>query len=346
MATIGESAAASLEDAMAAAAVKPLWVHFKDLGSREPNRMERPIVWRWTDLQPVIDRASAEISMEDAERRVLICANPAFAPQIQTTGNLIGALQILNAGEAADEHRHTMAAIRMILEADGGVTSIDGQPFEMAHGDLILTPAWTWHAHENATSNRVIWFDGLDVPFVRASMDAAFLEPHAPANFTSAADDLAQRWQWVDRGLSDAAGVLPLVSHSPKMHYPWGATTAMLDRMQRSGGRNVTMRYVNPQTGGAIMPTLDCFMSRLEPGVETSRHRAMRNAVCVVIEGEGVSEIGGESISWAKNDVFTVPHWTWASHRARSERAHIFMMTDAEIFRRLALFREEDDKVA
>lgn len=337
---------ASLDQAMRDAAVKPLWVHYRDLASRQPDRMEPPMHWRWANLQGAIDRASSEIGMEDAERRVLVLSNPAFEPKVQTTGNLIGALQILNPGDNAHEHRHSMAALRMILDAEGGYTSVDGQQYEMHNGDLILTPAWTWHGHDNATAHRVIWFDGLDVPFVRSSLDAGFFEPHPPANFSEMADGLAEQWRWADHGLSLAGRQMETVPHSPRIHYPWTATAAMLDKLEPGDDGHVLMRYIHPQTGGAIMPTLDCFMLRLQGSAPSTQKRSTSNAVCVVLEGEGVSRVGDSVISWKKNDIFTVPHWTWATHQSSSDRAHVFMMTDAEIFRRLGLYKEEVEKIA
>jgi gentisate 1,2-dioxygenase len=330
-----------LNEAMEGARVKPLWVHFRDLGSREPNRMEPPEHWRWEDLQPVIDLASSEVSMDDAERRVLIMANPAFAPAIQTTGNLIGALQILEPGEDAHEHRHTMSAIRMILEADGGYTSVDGEQFMMERGDLILTPGWTWHAHSNTTDSRVVWFDGLDVPFVRGSLDAAFLEPNPPSGFHAIAGDFADRWRWAGTGLAAAGESGAPTPYSPRIHYPWSSTSAMLDRLQPSADGHVLLRYVHAETGEAIMPTLDCYMQRLNGKRPTARKRATSNAICVVLDGEGRSQIGDKMVEWKKNDTFTIPHWTWAEHRSHGDRAHLFIMTDAEIFRRLHLLREE-----
>ncbi|RKE38670.1 gentisate 1,2-dioxygenase [Paraburkholderia sp. BL23I1N1] len=341
MVSVNENTSYGLERAMSQARVKPLWVHYRELGSRQPDSAEQAVTWRWSELQEAIARAAEDVSMEDAERRVLVLANPAFAPQIQTTRNLIGAIQILNPGEKADEHRHTMSAIRMILDADGGYTSVDGEQFEMSHGDLILTPNWTWHAHDNTTSKRVIWFDGLDVPFVRYALDAGFLEPHAPQDFLGFASRLAERWRWVDHGLVGSDQTMPVVPHSPRIHYPWKATAAMLDRLEPSADGHVLMRYVHPQTGQAVMPTIDCFMLRLSAGRQTLRRRSTNNAICVVLDGEGASQIGDSTFSWKKNDIFTIPHWTWASHRAETDRAHIFTMTDRELYRRLELLREE-----
>ena len=64
------------------------------------------------------------------------------------------------------------------------------------------------------------------------------------------------------------------------------------------------------------------------------------HAAHAVVEGEGSSEIGGRSVRWQKNDVFTVPHWTWATHRANTG-ARLFYFTDREVLRRLNWLREE-----
>jgi gentisate 1,2-dioxygenase len=330
-----------LANAMNAANLQPLWIHYKQLGSLQPDSMEPPILWRWEEIQPAIECAANEVSMDQAERRVLILSNPAFAPTIQTTRNLIGAVQILNPGDRADEHRHTMAAVRMIVEADGGYTSVDGERFRMHRGDLILTPAWTWHAHANDTPNRIVWIDGLDVPFVRNALDTAFFEPHAPTGVLAQSPHPADRWRWVESGVVAAGSAPRPITYSPKMHYPWSVASAALDRLPAEADGSVSLRYVHPQTGGAIMPTLDCFMLRLSRGRSMAQRRSTSNAVCVVIEGEGESKIGDRTFAWQRNDVFTVPHWTWATHRADSELAHLFMMTDQELYRRLDLLREQ-----
>ena len=46
----------------------------------------------------------------------------------------------------------------------------------MAPGDLVLTPGQRWPEHYNPGAEPMIWFDGLDIPLVRA-VDALFFEP-------------------------------------------------------------------------------------------------------------------------------------------------------------------------
>ena len=61
-------------------------------------------------------------------------------------------------------------------------------------------------------------------------------------------------------------------------------------------------------------------MKRIHRKADTRPTRTTCNAVCLVVSGEGRSTIGDESFEWSRHDVFTVPHWTWASHAARSAR--------------------------
>ena len=100
------------------------------------------------------------------------------------------------------------------------------------------------------------------------------------------------------------------------------------------------LRYVNPSTGGAVMPTLDCYAARLSKNVPTRSKRATWNVICLVVAGEGRSTIGDQSFEWSQHDVFTIPHWTWARHEPRGT-AELFVVTDREIYERLDLLREE-----
>ena len=84
---------------------------------------------------------------------------------------------MIKPGEIAPTHRHSPAAIRLIIEGAGAYTTVDGEKCRMEVGDLILTPSMTWHDHGNESDVPMIWLDGLDVPFVR-STEAIFFDPY------------------------------------------------------------------------------------------------------------------------------------------------------------------------
>ena len=83
---------------------------------------------------------------------------------------MIFTLQILNPGEIAPPHRHSMAALRFILQGKGAYTIVEGEKFVMEAGDLILTPQGTWHEHANEGTEPMIWIDGLDVPLIESGI--------------------------------------------------------------------------------------------------------------------------------------------------------------------------------
>ena len=77
----------------------------------------------------------------------------------------------------------------------------------------------------------------------------------------------------------------------------------------------------------------------LEKG-HAQKLRTTSNAVAIVLDGEGVSEIGDQS-AWGPKDVFTLPHWTWTWHRSATDTAHMIVISDREMLAKLNLLREE-----
>jgi gentisate 1,2-dioxygenase len=102
-----------------------------------------------------------------------------------------------------------------------------------------------------------------------------------------------------------------------------------------------TLRYVNPATGGPVMPTLDCSAMRLSAGTATRKRRVTYNMICLVVSGRGQSRIGDHAFEWSQHDVLSIPHWTWASHEAVDGEADLFTVSDRAAFENLDLVREE-----
>ena len=113
----------------------------------------------------------------------------------------------------------------------------------------------------------------------------------------------------------------------------------MQARAEPDGSR--LLRYVNGDSQGPVLPTLDCYLLACAANQPTRRYRSTSNAVCVVAQGQGSSQVGGVRIEWKQRDVFSLPHWNWISHTA-SDDAVIFMMTDRELLESLGYLREEE----
>ena len=140
---------------------------------------------------------------------------------------------------------------------------------------------------------------------------------------------------------SAPAGAAASAVNSPKYRYPGEATRRLLTAAPPGLDGMRVIRYVNPATGGAVMPTLDCYAARLSKGAPTRTKRATYNVICLVVAGEGRSTIAEQTFEWSQHDVFTIPHWTWARHEAKGGDADLFMVTDKSAFERLDLVRED-----
>ncbi len=321
----------------------PLWQMYENIVVNEPHRMEPSVMWKWQEMLPLIEKSAELVQGKDADHRVLMLKNPHLEGKVATTTNIIAAYQCVNPGEKTSPHRHTPAATRVILEGAGGGTFVDGKRCDMYEGDLIITPNWTWHCHENDSDSRAIWLDVLDVPLV-GSLDAVFgdmkmgPENHFPENTSTQSDDVYA-----------SGGLLPFnsladVRHSPKLRYAWEDALTVLEAMPHGTDGTKTIKYSNPIDGGEILPTHDSRLMALTKEMPTSKTRSTANAVCVVLEGEGESQIGEVTHKWAPKDIFTAPHWSWISHTASTDRALMVVISDRQVLEKLNLYREETAK--
>lgn len=296
---------------LAANNLAPLWEVYEKLVINAPARTEPSVIWKWADMAPNIQKSSELVHGPDADHRVLLLTNPHLDGPPSTTSHIIAAFQCVLPGEETTPHRHTPAAMRIIIEGDGGATFVDGRRLEMYDGDLILTPNWTWHCHRNDSAKRTVWLDVLDLPLV-GKLDAVFGQLEKP-------DDAA------------------FPANTRALRFPWSDMAAQLDAAPDTGGAR-TVDYGGGET--PLLPTLTPSAVALAAGAATSQRRAMANELFVVLGGEGESQIGEVTHQWGPNDVFTAPHWSWTRHAAKND-AHMIVISDGEIMKRLGLYREE-----
>jgi len=101
--------------------------------------------------------------------------------------------------------------------------------------------------------------------------------------------------------------------------------------------------YVNPYTGGPVLPTIGCTAQLLRPGIHTQAHRHASSSVYLVMQGQGWSAIDGIRYMWEQGDVLAIPSWACHEHGNASdtEVAILFAFTDAPVIKALGLYREE-----
>lgn len=325
--------------------VAPLWTVQERALTSEPRSKAVPHVWHWKELRPEALRAGALVGTQEAERRVLMLLNPGLGGRMATTNSLFSGLQIVMPGEVARAHRHTPAALRFIIDSDGGHTTVNGDRIPMYPGDLVLTPNWTWHDHGNETDQPIIWLDGLDIPLVHL-LEAVFYEPY-PEDIQPVTEPTDSSSAKYGSGTLRPTWERPTAAHSPLMRYPWEETWAALQRLapiaDGSPFDGIIMEYTNPNTGGPVMPTIACHVQLLRPGETTKAHRHTASAIYHVVEGQGASIVDGQRLDWEAKDVFCVPGWAYHEHAnaSKAEPAVLFSFTDVPVLQALNLLREQ-----
>jgi gentisate 1,2-dioxygenase len=312
--------------------VSPLWealeAHSTDV------KRDRAYIWKWQTMKPLIQNALDLQDMAAIQRRVLTFNNPNLRnPGMGATPTLTAALQILKPGEVARPHRHSPSALRFVLEGGGAYTIVDGKECLMEEGDLVITPGWTWHAHEHRGNRPIIWLDSLDVPLHRYFGTDGF-EPGPPPNdMPETAPDAMFA---VANIVPDGAPTNP--NFSPIFRYPWEQALAALKSAPVAKDGVKRVRYVNPMSGGPCMALMDCYVVEIAEG-ETVPVKSSQSMVCAVVEGTGTTQAGDDSFAWEPKDVFALPTGAVIRHRAKGT-ARLFVVSDREILRRLDLLEE------
>ena len=321
----------------------PLWTEIADLMPAAPQPKAIPHVWRWDTLYPLAARAGELVAVgRGGERRAMALANPGLGNVPYATPTLWAAIQYLGAHETAPEHRHSQNALRFVVEGEGVWTVVNGDPVAMRRGDFLLTPGWNFHGHHNDTDHPMTWIDGLDIPFVHYA-DAGFFE-YGTERVTDESTPSASRSErlWGHPGLRPLSGLQDTVS-SPIAAYRWEHTDAALREQllledeghpATVGQGHAAVRFVNPTTGGDVMPTIRAEFHRLRPGVTTEVLHEVGSSVWQVFEGSGSVTLNGETTTLNKGDLFVVPSWISWSLTADDE-FDLFRFSDAPIFERL-----------
>ena len=324
--------------ALAARDLQPLWKMATRLMPMAPLPTTRPWIWRCADTFPLAKRAGELITLDrGGDRRVLAFANPGLNGLPFTSTTLWGAIQYLGPRESAPAHRHTPSAIRFVLTGQGAYTTVNGDACDMEPGDLVLTPNWSWHDHNNSGDEPMVWFDCLDLPLV-TTLESIFFENYPNLLQPVAGKNLSETLSGV--GLREADAESP-AAHSPLLRYRWTETDAALDAIQAARGRRVaSLDFINPLTGGPAVATFDCEMHRLQPGGRTPTTRKTGSSIYVVFRGHGRTVIGGEVFEWGPGDVFVTPSWAAVDHES-DDVADLFAATDAPVLRALHLYRAE-----
>ncbi|ACT60315.1 gentisate 1,2-dioxygenase [Hirschia baltica] len=322
----------------------PLWELLAGLVTPEPQSPARVYKWSFDSMRHYLLEAGGLITAEQAERRVLILENPDMPGSSAIVPSLYAGLQLVLPGEIAPSHRHSQSALRFVLEGEGAFTALNGEKAVMSQFDLVLTPSWQWHDHGNETEQHMIWLDGLDIPAVR-SFDAAFAErlDEKAHKETQPPGDTLKRYGKNMRPFSgSAADTRPV--HQPLFHYPYQdwmqSLRGVAEGSEIDPHLGHALEFINPATGGSVMPIISAHVRLLPAGFETKTRQSSDGSVATVVSGHGEARIGDKILKIGPRDIFTIPSWKELQLRADSELV-LFIYSDKGAQEKLGLYREK-----
>lgn len=297
-------------------------------------------LWRWSDLRSVITEVAEIASPKVVERRVLELTDPRehYVDGEGIIGTITATVQMLKPGERARPHRHSMNAVRFVIESTGGAkTVVDGKDLAMEVGDLVLTPAWCWHAHVHDGADPVIWLDVLDLPIHRFLGTEAF-QP----------GPVADAHEQTPESAFATPNIVPVLGrtardYSPVFRYPWADVVRALEAFPDPDAKVRRVRYNNPATGGASLAFLDFGVTQIESGADIAVDVTVADTVYHVVEGEGTATVGDTGRTLSTKDIFTVPGGRPLRLRSTgAQPLRLFTSTNRPLFDKLGLVSRTD----
>jgi len=182
----------------------------------------------------------------------------------------------------------------------------------MLPGDVLLTPNWAWHGHNNESDDCAYWIDFLDAPLVHL-LEPMFLEPFSES-FVEKTD---------------------MVDEKSPFRYAFSDTR---ERLESAGETQPGLRdmLLGPKT----LDTLDLHVLRLDAGKNFSDNRSTANSVFAVMDGQGASVIDDREFHWSRGDVFVVPSWNAHAYKVET-RSYLLRVTDEPVMKRFNWLRRE-----
>lgn len=267
------------------------WAKLEPSLYAQPKKHYEAAHWRFDLARAALDAAGRFVNTELAERRNLILNNPVPGNHYPTVTTLVAAYQMVKSGEVARSHRHTPNALRLVLDAKPGMyTVVNGEKIPMLPNDVLLTPNWSWHGHDNQSSASAIWIDVLDVPLVHL-LGPMFFEHHPD-------------------GIEPSHTV---AIESPN-RFPFAQTIEGLAAAPElsPGCRRIEL-------GNPAMRTIALHVVRLDPGVSYEAPATTLNAVHAVMQGDGLAQVEDRTFDFTRGDVIAVPSSCAQRWTARDE---------------------------
>ena len=191
---------------------------------REPDPFGPARLWKWDTIQAGLEAATELVPTDYRDtRRAIHLSHPSLSGG--ATNTLAMAVQLVKAGESVFAHRHTLAAMRFVIQGSPDVCTItDGEKCSMERGDLLVQRNWGWHNHINDSPEHAMWIDCLDTGLM-SMLRTEFFESHSEEKFQ-------MQHSQTDSAIRTPGALSPPGQQPQKLSYKWSETLpALLDML-------------------------------------------------------------------------------------------------------------------
>ncbi len=252
--------------------------------------------------------------------------------------------QILMPGERTQAHRNLRSETRLVCQApQNAIFVCEYESYPMERGDVIISPAWTFHDHWNRGTTPAIWIDGYDNGYnPNVNVDERMPNDN-PYEEIKKPDGYGQRTLAHAQRLTEQRP-FPL----PPMRYRWQDTHAALMALKENGEVDaydgVLVMLTSPVDGGPTLPTIAWQAQLLDARQKTLPHRHNSTTFYFAFEGEGTVIIEGERLEYQQGDIFAVPPWKWHHHETGAANAILVSIDDWPAMKKLGFYMKEETK--
>jgi gentisate 1,2-dioxygenase len=359
-ADLKQAALKSLYDDLTAKNMFPFWATSQSVDHDEVKQLMAspkaiPFVWKYSDIEPLLQRAARLVTMDDSERRSLILVNPGLAPKRASVSTMYTAYRLNDPDEIMPPHKHSPSAVRFGLTGKGNFTGVEGENVVFGPGDMVLTPNDAWHNHGTVAGEPAVNLSVLDLPLVETLHAVHFDHKYTEienGKEVAKKEQTARYPAGYSQAVYGEGGLRPrFLDHkrggglsSPMWVYRWERMQAALDALKDWDGdrhEGIVIDYVDPLTGGPVFHTIGFYAQMLRPGERTLPQRETASLLLAPFQGAGHSIIDGKRHDWGEFDTLAVPGGSWVEHVNGSDRspAVFFGATDAPTQRALLLYR-------
>ena len=130
----------------------------------ENDRRGVPFRYAWSDTYKAL-KTTSTTERNPHDGTLLRYINPAAGGFTYPTMSC--EIQLFNARERTQMHRHTSTALYHVFKGRGRTAVGEGH-LEWKKGDSFVVPLWQWHAHENLSDEEAILFSINDRPVMES----------------------------------------------------------------------------------------------------------------------------------------------------------------------------------